>query len=123
QEKRRGGIRPPGDIAATPVFETGPIGRSGTSPEFAVRILQAAPNCEKTALLAVVAVSSTPTKPRQEKPGRATARPAFDKRQTSGLSRRPFAADSLPPHCAGARPEAFPEAAATSGKHWIMQGD
>jgi hypothetical protein len=28
-----GGIRTLGDVAATPVFETGPIGRSGTSPE------------------------------------------------------------------------------------------
>jgi site-specific DNA recombinase len=27
-----GGIRTLGDVAATPVFETGPIGRSGTSP-------------------------------------------------------------------------------------------
>ena len=27
-----GGIRTLGDIAATPVFETGPIGHSGTSP-------------------------------------------------------------------------------------------
>ena len=27
-----GGIRTLGDVAATPVFETGPIGHSGTSP-------------------------------------------------------------------------------------------
>ena len=27
-----GGIRTLGDVAATPVFETGPFGRSGTSP-------------------------------------------------------------------------------------------
>src|SRR5262249_44687871 len=32
QASGEGGIRTPGDIAATPVFETGPIGRSGTSP-------------------------------------------------------------------------------------------
>lgn len=30
-----GGIRTLGDVAATPVFETGPIGRSGTSPDAA----------------------------------------------------------------------------------------
>ena len=28
-----GGIRTLGDVAATPVFETGPIGHSGTSPK------------------------------------------------------------------------------------------
>ena len=28
-----GGIRTLGDVSATPVFETGPFGRSGTSPK------------------------------------------------------------------------------------------
>src|SRR5215472_14728371 len=32
QASGEGGIRTLGDVAATPVFETGPIGRSGTSP-------------------------------------------------------------------------------------------
>jgi hypothetical protein len=32
EKSGEGGIRTLGDVAATPVFETGPIGRSGTSP-------------------------------------------------------------------------------------------
>ena len=32
QASGEGGIRTLGDIATTPVFETGPIGHSGTSP-------------------------------------------------------------------------------------------
>ena len=41
-EKKRsgeGGIRTLGEIAPTPVFETGPIGRSGTSPQFSLRAM------------------------------------------------------------------------------------
>ena len=47
-----GGIRTLGRLAPTPVFETGPIGRSGTSPSSSRVIIEATQAREKAALAA-----------------------------------------------------------------------
>jgi hypothetical protein len=47
-----GGIRTLGRLASTPVFETGPIGRSGTSPGSVVAIIGPPESSEKMAFLA-----------------------------------------------------------------------
>src|SRR5712691_7468501 len=49
QASGEGGIRTLGRLAPTPVFETGPIGRSGTSPGRAAVIIEAAKAHEKAA--------------------------------------------------------------------------